>query len=254
MKVYIGPYRNWFGPYQLAELLCFWVKEVPGEYGIRSKPDWVHDFGDFLAHGFHRKQENDNRMFKRNRHETWLYKLLTWIHSKQKRKMDIRIDHYDSWNMDSTLSPIILPLLKQLKATKHGSGMINLEDVPVELRYTTTEEYEGQKTFDFYHEDKQDDDAGPNIHTRYEWVLDEMIWAFEQMQPDCDWEEQYSTGEIDFITEVSDTDANGKPRLYQLKEGPDHTRETDWEAMQKHQDRISNGLRLFGKYYQTLWD
>ena len=51
MRVNIGPYTNWFGPYQLAELLCFWVKEVPGEYGIKSKPDWVHNFGEWLAYG-----------------------------------------------------------------------------------------------------------------------------------------------------------------------------------------------------------
>jgi len=46
MKVYIGPYKNWFGPYQLAEKLCFWVKPVTDKYGIKSKPDWVHNFGD----------------------------------------------------------------------------------------------------------------------------------------------------------------------------------------------------------------
>jgi hypothetical protein len=46
MKVYIGPYKNWFGPYQLAEKLCFWAKPVTDKYGIKSKPDWVHNFGD----------------------------------------------------------------------------------------------------------------------------------------------------------------------------------------------------------------
>ena len=32
MKVHIGPYKNWIGPYQLADALCFWVKEVEDEY------------------------------------------------------------------------------------------------------------------------------------------------------------------------------------------------------------------------------
>ena len=31
-------------------------------------------------------------------------------------------------------------------------------------------------------------------------------------------------------------------------------RKCDWDARQKVQERIDNGLRLFGKYYQTLWD
>jgi hypothetical protein len=51
MKVKIGPYTNWFGPYQLAELLCFWAKEEKNEFGIPRKPDWVHNFGEWLAHG-----------------------------------------------------------------------------------------------------------------------------------------------------------------------------------------------------------
>ena len=39
MKAHIGPYKSWFGPYQLAELLCFWAKDVEDEYGMKSKPD-----------------------------------------------------------------------------------------------------------------------------------------------------------------------------------------------------------------------
>ena len=51
MKVKIGSYTSWWGPYQLAEKLCFWVKDVEDEFGIKSKPDWVHSFGEWLAHG-----------------------------------------------------------------------------------------------------------------------------------------------------------------------------------------------------------
>lgn len=250
MKVYIGPYRNWFGPYQLAELLCFWAKDVEGEYGVRSKPDWVHKFGDWLAHGS--SPEDKTKLFDRDRPETLLYKALNWIHTKQKRKISIRIDKYDTWSMDATLSPIILPMLKQLKATKHGSGVVDLEDVPEHLRTHTTEDYDSQLTFEFYYEAKTE--GTPDLHDRYDWVLDEMIWTFEQLQPDYDWEEQYSTGEIDFYSEVSDTYDDGKPKLYELKTGPNHTHKTDWVSRQKHQDRISNGLRLFGKYFQSLWD
>jgi hypothetical protein len=28
----------------------------------------------------------------------------------------------------------------------------------------------------------------------------------------------------------------------------------DKEGLEKHQDRVDNGLRLFGKYYENLWD
>ena len=51
MKVKIGTYTKWVGPYQLAELLCFWAKPVEDEHGFKSKPDYVHNFGEWLAHG-----------------------------------------------------------------------------------------------------------------------------------------------------------------------------------------------------------
>lgn len=257
MKVYIGPYKNWFGPYQLAEALCFWAKKVPDELGIYSKPDWVHKFGEFLAHGFAPDESDKPRSERRfkERPETWLYKFLSWVESKKKRKISIRIDRYDTWSMDATLAPIILPMLKQLKETKHGSGMIDLEDVPEHMRFVTTEDYDSQETFDFYNDPEMcKQNIQCDIHDRYDWALSEMIWAFEQLQPDCDWEAQYRSGEFDMYWEVCKTDAEGKPMLYSMKSGPDDTYRCDYDAMQKHQDRINNGLRLFGKYFQTLWD
>jgi hypothetical protein len=39
-----------------------------------------------------------------------------------------------------------------------------------------------------------------------------------------------------------------------MKRGPNYTFKVDREGMQAYQDRISNGFRLFGKYYEALWD
>lgn len=257
MKVHIGPYKNWFGPYQIADAIFFWCekypeKDIENRWDYKTK-DWL---GEFLAHGFHKKIESVDGSWrmKRDRPETWFYKLLLWIDSKKKRTMKIHIDKWDSWNIDSTLSPIILPLLKQLRETKHGSGYIDMEDVPEYMRTTSFEEYDSQKCFEFYHAEEVT--GGYDIHRRYEWVLDEMIWAFEQLQPDCDWEEQYRSGEHDivWVPDTTKLDENGKPKFHTMTHGPNDTYKCDYEAMQKHQDRISNGLRLFGKYFQTLWD
>jgi hypothetical protein len=68
-----------------------------------------------------------------------------WIHSKQKRTVKVRIDSYDTWNMDSTLAHIVLPMLKQLIDNTHGSGMVDLEDVPAELRGTSHESWDDKK-------------------------------------------------------------------------------------------------------------
>lgn len=224
MKVYIGPYKNWIGPYQISG----WLKHLGFAEEDRDR------IGDWLA-------------------KTWVNDFCEWIESKRKRKIKIRIDKYDTWNFDSTLAPIILPMLKQLKDTKHGSGFIDLEDVPEEMRYTETENWDTQLTFDFYNDnDTSKQKLNCDVHTRFDWVLDEMIWAFEQLQPDCDWEKQYwrVQPEIDFeALETDKPSADGTKELKWKVKG-----DCDWEGRQKHQYRINNGLRLFGKYFCTLWD
>lgn len=131
---------------------------------------------------------------------------------RKNRKIQVRIDKYDTWNMDETLSIIILPMLKQLQETKHGSPIVSKEDCPEELQTPS--------------EGKTEDDM---IHVRWDWVMNEMIWTFEQKQPDYDWTEQYYHSFESFES-------------------------YDRDGMTRHQDRISNGLRLFGKYFESLWD
>jgi hypothetical protein len=253
MKVYIGPYKNWFGPYQLAELLCFWAKKEKDEFGIEREPDWVHNFGHWLATGSWDSEKTDPFNRKKDP-QTLLYNFLLWVDKFKKRIQYIKIDKYDTWSMDSTLAPIILPMLKQLKATKHGSGMVELEDVPEHLRYTNHETYEDQKTFEFYNENDEDNPQHCNgVHERWDWVLDEMIFAFEHLVDDA-WEDKYRSGEMDHYSEPCEWDENGKPTLYTMKEGPEHTYKCDYEGLQKEWDRVNNGLRLFGKYFRNLWD
>ena len=183
MRIKIGPYENWFGPYQLAEKICFWAKEtVVDEYGIKSKPDYVHNFGEWLAHGSvePEAQVGEIRSWDRERHDTMLSKFLTWVHSKKQRKIQIHIDRWDTWSMDHTLAPIILPMLKQLKETKHGAPMVDMKDVPKELRAT-------KKQVD---EAMENGDVDPKHFERWDWVMDEMIHAFEQKNKD-DWMAPY---------------------------------------------------------------
>ena len=222
MKIYKSKYRNhWISPYTMLEKVLFWKDWENISY---STP-WVEKWS--------------NRLEPLS---IAIQKVLDVIHPK----IDyVKVDYWDVWSMDSTLSPIILPMLKELKEIKHGSGYIDLRDVPVNLRATTTEEYDPQQTFDFYNENVPD---GPDIHTRYDWVLDEMIWTFEQL---CmDWEEQYwiTKPELDLMEYPEDEGEETFPVRWKV-EG-----KCDWEGRAKHQARIDNGLKLFGKYYQTLWD
>jgi hypothetical protein len=187
VKVRIGPYPRWFGPYQIAEKILFWKDK---------DDDAVFTFG--------------GRLDK----YTPIARIAQWFFHK--RKVKIRIDPYDTWSMDHTLGLIIVPMLKQLKETKHGSPFVADEDVPEELRSTSAPAK------------KNEWDIDDNHHKRWEWVMDEMIWAFEQTIDE-------RGGELFFDDSVT-------PSVY------------DRESHLKHEDRMDNGMLLFGKYYRGLWD
>ena len=230
MKVKIGPYKNWIGPYQIADALCFWARKETDEYGFKSKPQWVHNFGTWLSGG----EDQDS----------WLQRACLWIESKRSRKIKVRIDRWDTWSMDHTLSYIVLPMLKQLNKTKHGAPFVDDEDVPEYLRSTAAEPKENEW------------DTDSNHFLRWDWVMSEMIYAFE-CQLDDTWEEKYWTGEWgkpDFIKtdkEYPNPKTGEMESTFQINPG---TRKCDWDGLKQEQDRIQNGFRLFGRYYQALWD
>lgn len=239
MKVKIGKYKNWFGPFQLAETLCFWVSKQKDEYGFSKSADWVYKFGELLAYGSIKPESKVDELEKLigDRPKTFIYKFLEWIDSKKSRNIKIHIDPWDTWNMNDTLALIIAPMLKQLKETKNGAPNVDDEDVPENLRRTAAPAVEN------------DYDIDENFFKRWDWVLDEMIFAFDCLSDtENDWEDQFYSGECDFRFKRLE---NG---MSQLVDGPTHTYKCDHEGLKKFNDRIENGCRLFGKYYRTLWD
>ena len=213
MKVKIGNYKSYFGPVHIAEKILFWMHE---------DDDRIYKLAKWLGTN---KNGDDSR----------LAKLCDWIFSKKKREVKIQIDRYDTFNMDATLSLIILPMLQQLKKSKHGSPHVDPKDVPKHLRPKKKPSHKNGYVDDTHHE-------------RWEWVLDEMIWAFEQLNDENN-DAQFFTGESDYY--MGPPDEKG---YRQMLEGPNHTKKYDAKAHKIHQKRISNGLMLFGKYYQGLWD
>ena len=212
MKVYIDKYRDhWLSSYTVLEKVFFWKKEI--------------DYDDPMIDKWAKRLEPASKA---------LLKFLDFVHP---RINYVKIDKWDTWSMDSTLAQIILPMLKQLKATKHGAPFVDDEDVPEELRSTSAPPKENEYDID------------DNHFKRWDWVLDEMIQAFE-CKFDDSWEEQYFTGECDYIFVKDESDSNTS----RMVEGPKHTRKTDWDAFHAHVERNRNGYRLFGKYYEGLWD
>jgi hypothetical protein len=222
MKVYLSKYRShWISPYTILEKAFFW-REIDYDEPIIEKLSNILE-PICIA---------------------WM-KFLDFIHPRIEY---VKIDPWDVWNMDHTLSPIILPMLKRLREVKHGSGFVDMEDVPEHLRATTTDEWDRQHTFDFYNEDVPKEGVA-DIHARWNWVLDEMIFAFEHLVDDT-WEEKFSSGTIDTVF----VPCEDNPKLNRMEHGPNHTYVCDYDGLRKEYDRIDNGLRLFGKYYRNLWD
>jgi hypothetical protein len=240
MRVKIGPYKDWFGPYQLAQAIMFWVPKEKDEHGFPHTAKRVHNFGEWLAHGsvLPDPAVGEEHTWNDDRPETWIYRLLQWFDRKKKRKVSVHIDRYDTWGMGETLGYIIRPMLYQLKASKHGSPFVDDEDVPEHLRSTTAAPKENEWDID------------DNHHARWDWILDKMIFAFESLDggTNADWEDQFTTGKYDFRSVKQEDDT------YLMVQGDKHTAETDWDARRAYAERVENGFRLFGKYYQSLWD
>jgi len=205
MKVYIGPYRS------------RWISTIHDKHMMRRYGLEWNDNQDWKDRAWERAEDALQ----------WIYNNTINLYlDKVERKINIRIDREDTWSMDHTLAHIVVPMLKQLKETKHGSPYVDDVDVPEHLRNNSPNNKE------FWNGDIDD-----NHHARWEWVLDEMIWAFEQKTRDG-WEGDYYGEWIE-----DDTKALGGS-----------FESCDSEGMKAHQKRMSNGFQLFGKYYEALWD
>jgi hypothetical protein len=221
MRVYLSNYRNhWVSPYTIIEYIFFWTawskcgrnKGVIADTDYVDHPAWVNKWADRIEPI-----------------STAIRVLLDFIHPSINY---VKIDRWDTWSMDHTLSQIILPMLKQLNKEKHGAPFVDDEDVPDELKSTNAEPKE----------DEWDTDS--NHFKRWDYVMGEMIWAFEHLVDDT-WEEEFWSGDKNDLNEDI---AN------MFKPGWKSKRVWDREGHEKVDERIKKGLVLFGKYYRNLWD
>jgi hypothetical protein len=221
VKIYRSNYRHhWVSPYHILKAVCFWEKDDDVFYNHEDVPGHKYD-----------KWVNFLTPFCR----AW-QKFLDFVHPEIKY---VKIDRWDTWSMDHTLADIILPMLKQLQKSKHGAPFVDDEDVPSPLRSTAP----GARD-----RCENEWDTDEHFHERWNYVLNEMIFAFE-CKVDDSWQEKFRSGEFDKKTVACKWDENGKATMYQWIDGPNHTYELDIEGLQEVQKRITNG-----KYYEGLWD
>lgn len=149
-------------------------------------------------------------------------------------KDEIIIEDHDTWNLDRTLAQVIHPALVKLKEQSHGTPFTNYSDAPHLIN--TDESPLSSETEGGYGEE------------RWDYILDEMIFAFWCYTKGDHGESLHTTGVWD------KEPARHEDGSFWFKPGPDHTQVRDEEAIKKHWERIHNGLRFFGKYYGNLWD
>ena len=233
MKAKIGKYVHWFNTQRIEKRYLEWRH---GKYvwDIDERDhDWI-----------------DNTVMKLlDAWQTVLHYTVNQIQSRRKQKIKVHIDPWDSWNANTTLAHIILPVLEQLRDTKQGAPFVDIEDVPQELRSEKLTKKQ-----------RENGEVGDKHFERWDYVLDAMIWSFREMSEDMPGEEEFFTGESDLTwTKVDvhgnevDDDHDGMI-YYRMDKGPNDTRHFDKEGYDEYSERVDYGLKMFGKYYRALWD
>lgn len=170
MRVYIGPYPV----FTTCNIYTRYLEaKYHGEY-----PE-VESWGERLLE----KVENAVQEFYN--------RTINKISVAQGQEVSVHIDSYDTYSMNVTLAHIVVPMLEQMLDDLQTISRVDLEDVPECLRDEENLEYEY------------------NV-ARWEWVLGEMLFAFESKRNET------------FVEKYE-------------------------------QERVTNGFRLFGKYYEGLW-
>lgn len=155
------------------------------------------------------------------------------------KKCVVEVGYGDEWNADWTIATIVLPLLKKLKEKKQGAPFVDEGDVPEHLRPLGSV--------------SKDDPNFPwkdeNFFKRWEYALDEMIFAMQEIANDNENEPPYHTkqgemlfGEIDAVTGFGEITFEGW-----------ETTPESVAANKAYHERIRKGCMLFGKYFQSLW-
>ena len=211
MRIWTSKYRNhWVSPYVVLKAICFWEQDEDRIYNLKEEANnpyepWVN-FLEPICQG--------------------IQKFLDFVHP---RWTYVRIDPWDTWSMDHTLADIILPMLRQLQATKHGAPHVDDADVPEYLQSHMAQPKEHEW------------DTDSLWFKRWDWILNEEIWAFEQLTKDDAESQFFDHSECDPGRKPWDDE--GYKKVKYDKEG-----HAAWQA------RMDNGFRLFGKYYRCHWD
>lgn len=165
-----------------------------------------------------------------------------------RRRIEVEIEKFDTWSLDHSLALIILPALIQLKQTNHG--------VPNEF-VTNNPDLDDQLSFDFIHDDK--DEVFQKGVDKWQEVMDKMIWSFQQIAIDDDYDSKYHHGKMDIGWEKTKQQypnplTGQMEYMYEMVDKNPDEHWYDHVGHTLHNERIQEGLNLFAKHFRDLWD
>jgi hypothetical protein len=150
--------------------------------------------------------------------ERQMERILKWFDSEH-----VKIDYTDTWNMDRTLAIVIEPALKAMR-NKQGTPDVEPSDLPDHISILEMEK-------------------------RWNWVLDEMIFAFKEIINPTDFTHNADNLKFEF---VSSPTTGYKTMEFGVKDPSKPAYYRDKEAEKANERRIERGLYYFGKYFRSL--
>lgn len=222
MKIFIGPPNNYCDFFTWKVLRRAERNKNQSKFWKWvDKTEWVYDLCKSLD------RTVDAIWFNR-----WWYNI-----PRRTNTNKIKLHNYDTWSFDMTMAPIILQGLKNIRDAKQGAPYVADEDVPDELKSSAAPPKENEWDLD------------DNFFKRWDWVINEMIWAFEHINDDS-WEDALYSGGWDIVSDEITTE-DGK--MFETKFGENSTIKYDKKTADEMYARINRGTILFGKYYRNLW-
>tara|TARA_Y100000593_G_scaffold42861_1_gene82056 strand:- start:26128 stop:26760 length:633 start_codon:yes stop_codon:yes gene_type:complete len=168
---------------------------------------------------------------------SWAWGEFTFWCRRTWQKLRSGYSHYDAWDFKSQHAKWCVPRLKHLR-DNHVGYPVCMEDENDKGEWSDTQSVfpadseEGRDHFDKYGK-------------RWETLLDKMIWSFEHLD--------------DLVEPIYPDDYDKRQNKITYDDGcvayeALDKRKPDYTPIEEHRKKVQEGLDLFAKYYENLWD
>ena len=198
------------------------------------------------------------------------------LQAKKKLKLP-NVPHFTSverWNLFHTFSVYIAAGLKEFLSYKLYGMPQEFSDVEEEMTEGNSEIKENKEFYEeLSHEVKNmiaereqlprfDGNAEQSTEMRtWRGTIEKMLWSFEQLRDDCPdspfskWHDKQFWSLLEKgIKPMEITKEPNEDGLHAVKFNGEKTPQEIWDAEDKYREKIQEGIDLFAKYFQHLWD